>query len=139
MVPFALIGITGGLLAFDVPFGFMALLGAMSLAGQMIRNAIVLVDQIGIDRASGLDTYEAVVQSAMSRLRPVMLSAGTAALGVIPLLQDVFWVGLAVTMMGGLAVGTVLIMIMVPVLYAIFFRARPAEQNRDRPAVGLPA
>ena len=111
MVPFALIGITGGLLGFDVPFGFMALLGAMSLAGQMIRNAIVLVDQIGIDRASGLDTYEAVVQSAMSRLRPVMLSAGTAALGVIPLLQDVFWVGMAVTMMGGLAIGTVLIMI----------------------------
>jgi multidrug efflux pump subunit AcrB len=139
MVPFALIGITGGLLVFDVPFGFMALLGAMSLAGQMIRNAIVLVDQIGIDRASGLDTYEAVVQSAMSRLRPVMLSAGTAALGVIPLLQDVFWVGLAVTMMGGLAIGTLLIMILVPVLYAILYRAHPLEQDRDQPGVEIAA
>jgi multidrug efflux pump subunit AcrB len=139
MVPFALIGITGGLLVFDVPFGFMALLGAMSLAGQMIRNAIVLVDQIGIDRASGLDTYEAVVQSAISRLRPVMLSAGTAALGVIPLLQDVFWVGLAVTMMGGLAIGTLLIMILVPVLYAILYRAHPLEQDRDQPGVEIAA
>jgi multidrug efflux pump subunit AcrB len=117
----------------------MALLGAMSLAGQMIRNAIVLVDQIGIDRASGLDTYEAVVQSAMSRLRPVMLSAGTAALGVIPLLQDVFWVGMAVTMMGGLAIGTLLIMILVPVLYAILYRAHPLEQDRDQPGVEIAA
>jgi multidrug efflux pump subunit AcrB len=137
MVPFALIGITGGLLAFDVPFGFMALLGAMSLAGQMIRNAIVLVDQIGIDRASDLDPYEALIQSAMSRLRPVMLSAGTAALGVIPLLQDVFWVGLAVTMMGGLAIGTVLIMILVPVLYAIFYRVHRPATGRQQLALGL--
>jgi multidrug efflux pump subunit AcrB len=138
VIPFALIGITAGLLAFDVPFGFMALLGAMSLAGMMIKNAIVLLDQIGIDRASGLPAYEAVVQSAMSRLRPVMLAAGTTVLGVIPLLQDVFWVGMAVTIMGGLAVGSLLTMIMVPVFYAIFFRVHPVEQDRDRPAVELP-
>ena len=105
----------------------------------MIRNAIVLGRSIGIDRASGLDTYEAVVQSAMSRLRLVMLSAGTAALDVIPLLQDVFWVGMAVTMMGGLAIGTLLIMIMVPVLYAILYRAHPLEQDRDQPAVEVAA
>ena len=139
VIPFALIGITAGLLAFDVPFGFMALLGAMSLAGMMIRNAIVLLDQIGIDRASGLDTHEAVVQAAMSRLRPVMLAAETTVLGVIPMLQDVLWVGMAVTIMGGLAIGMVLTMIVVPVLYAIFFRAHPLEQDRDRPAVGLAA
>jgi len=66
----------------------------------------VLIDQIGIERASGLDAYEAVVQSAMSRLRPVMLAAGTTVLGVIPLLQDVFWIGMAVTNMGGLAFGS---------------------------------
>jgi multidrug efflux pump subunit AcrB len=139
VIPFALIGITAGLLAFNVPFGFMALLGAMSLAGMMIKNAVVLLDQIGIDRASGLDTYEAVVQSAMSRLRPVMLAAGTTVLGVIPMLQDVFWVGMAVTIMGGLAIGSLLTMIMVPVLYAIFFRAHPLEQDRDRPAVEVAA
>jgi multidrug efflux pump subunit AcrB len=134
MVPFALIGITAGLLGFDVPFGFMALLGAMSLAGQMIRNAIVLVDQIYIDRESGLDAYDAVIHAAMSRLRPVMLSAAAAALGVIPLLQDVFWVGLAVTMIGGLAVGTVLIMILVPVLYTILYQADRPEVSHDLPA-----
>lgn len=138
MVPFALIGITAGLLAFDVPFGFMALLGAMSLSGQMIRNVIVLVDQIGIDRASGLDAYEAVIQSAMSRLRPVMLGVATTVLGVIPLLQDVFWVGMAVTIMGGLSMGAVLIMILVPVLYAIFYRVHPVEQDREQPAAGFP-
>lgn len=132
-IPFALIGITAGLLALDVPFGFMALLGAMSLAGMMIKNAVVLLDQIGIDRAAGLDTYEAVVQSAMSRLRPVMLAAGTTVLGVIPLLQDVFWVGMAVTIMGGLAFGSLLTMILVPVLYATLYRADRTEVSRDRP------
>jgi multidrug efflux pump subunit AcrB len=138
VIPFALIGITAGLLAFDVPFGFMALLGAMSPAGMMIKNSIVLLDQIGIDRASGLNPYEAVVQSAMSRLRPVMLAAGTTVLGVIPMLQDVFWVGMAVTIMGGLTIGSLLTMIMVPVLYAILYRVHPAEQVREQPAAGSP-
>ncbi|NJO37307.1 MAG: efflux RND transporter permease subunit [Rhizobiales bacterium] len=134
VIPFALIGITAGLLAFDVPFGFMALLGAMSLAGMMIKNGVVLLDQIGIDREAGLDAYEAVVQSAMTRLRPVMLAAGTTVLGVIPLLQDVFWVGMAVTIMGGLAVGSLLTMIMIPVLYAILYRADRPEVSHDQPA-----
>jgi multidrug efflux pump subunit AcrB len=105
----------------------------------MIKNGVVLLDQIGIDREAGLDAYEAVVQSAMSRLRPVMLAAGTTVLGVIPMLQDVFWVGMAVTIMGGLAIGSVLTMILVPVLYAIFFRAHPLEQVRDQPAVEVAA
>jgi multidrug efflux pump subunit AcrB len=139
MVPFALTGITAALLAFDVPFGFMALLGAMSLAGQMIRNAIVLVDQIGLEREAGLDAYEAVIQSAMSRLRPVCLSVATTVLGVIPLLQDVFWVGMAVTIMGGLAVGTVLIMILVPVLYAIFYRVRRPRVREEARTPALAA
>jgi multidrug efflux pump subunit AcrB len=138
-IPFALIGITTGLLAFDVPFGFMALLGAMSLAGMMIKNAIVLLDQIGIDRAAGMAAYDAVVEAAMSRLRPVMLAAGTTVLGVIPLLQDIFWVGMAVTIMGGLAFGSLLTMILVPVLYAILYRAHPEGQARARPAVEVAA
>lgn len=133
VIPFALIGITAGLLGFDVPFGFLALLGAMSLAGMMIKNAVVLIDQIGIDRASGLDTYGAIVQSAMSRLRPVMLAAGTTVLGVIPLLQDVFWVGMAVTIMGGLTIGSIITMILVPILYAIFFRAHPLKASSGGP------
>jgi multidrug efflux pump subunit AcrB len=105
----------------------------------MIRNAVVLLDQISIDRASGLDAYEAVVQSAMSRLRPVTLGASTVVLGVIPLLQDVFWVGMAVTIMGGLAVGTVLTMIVVPVLYVIFYRAHSPEGSDDQLAPGVAA
>ena len=121
-IPFALIGITAGLLAFDVPFGFMALLGAMSLAGMMIKNAIVLLDQINLELAAGESSYEAVMNAAMSRLRPVVLAAATTVLGVIPLLQDVFWVAMAVTIMAGLTFGTVLTMILVPVFYTIFYK-----------------
>jgi multidrug efflux pump subunit AcrB len=121
-VPFAMIGITTGLLAFNAPFGFMALLGAMSLMGMMIKNAIVLLDEVNINLHAGMQQYEAVVISAQSRLRPVVLAAATTVLGVIPLLQDVFWVGMAITIMAGLAFGTVLTMIVVPVLYCMFYK-----------------
>ncbi len=122
VIPFAAIGVTVGLLVTDQPFGFLALLGAMSLAGMMIKNAIVLLDQINIERAQGKKPYDAVVTACVSRLRPVMLAAGTTVLGVIPLLQDVFWVGMAVTIMFGLAFGSLLTMVLLPVLYSIFYR-----------------
>ena len=122
LIPFALIGITLGLLVFDQPFGFLALLGAMSLVGMMIKNSIVLLDQINIEQAEGKGPYEAVVISALSRLRPVALAAGTTILGVIPLLQDVFWIAMAVTIMAGLAFGTVITMIFLPVLYCTFYK-----------------
>ncbi len=126
-IPFVMIGITAGLLGTGAAFGFVALLGAMSLAGMMIKNAIVLLDEVNLNLERGLDRYESVVQAALSRLRPVGLAAGTTVLGVIPLLQDVFWIGLAVTVMAGLAFGTVLTMVLVPVLYAMLFRvAAPA-------------
>jgi multidrug efflux pump subunit AcrB len=121
-IPFALIGITLGLLVFDVPFGFVALLGAMSLAGMMIKNAVVLLDQVNINLADGVQSYDAVIEAAVSRLRPVMLAAATTVLGVIPLLQDVFWIGLSVTLMAGLTFGSILTMVIVPVLYATVFR-----------------
>jgi multidrug efflux pump subunit AcrB len=121
-VPFAMIGITTGLLSFNAPFGFMALLGAMSLMGMMIKNAIVLLDEVNINLANGMAQYDAVVIAALARLRPVVLAAATTVLGVIPLLQDVFWVGMAITIMAGLAFGTVLTMIVVPVLYCMFFK-----------------
>ena len=123
-IPFAAIGITAGLLGTGTPFGFLALLGAMSLAGMMIKNSIVLLDQINLELAEGKAPYEAVVDSALSRLRPVVLAAATTVLGVIPLLQDLFWVGLAVTVMAGLTFGTVLTMIVVPVYYAILYRIK---------------
>jgi multidrug efflux pump subunit AcrB len=121
-VPFAMIGITTGLLAFNAPFGFMALLGAMSLMGMMIKNAIVLLDEVNINLSEGMEQYDAVVIAALARLRPVVLAAATTVLGVVPLLQDVFWVGMAITIMAGLAFGTVLTMVVVPVLYCFFFK-----------------
>lgn len=105
-----------------MPFGFVALLGAMSLAGMMIKNAIVLLDEINFNLGQGLNPYESTVRAAQSRLRPVVLAAATTVLGVIPLLQDVFWVGLAVALMAGLSVGTLLTMVLVPVFYCTFYR-----------------
>ena len=107
-LPFAFIGISFGLLGSGAAFGFVALLGAMSLIGMIIKNAVVLLDQLNIELAEGKSQYDAIVQSCLSRLRPVGLAAATTVLGVIPLLQDVFWVGLGVTIMAGLAFGTIL-------------------------------
>ena len=121
-VPFALIGIVAGLLIFDIPFGFVALLAGMSLVGMMIKNAIVLCDEIRLNIDRKLEPYDAIVQAGLSRTRPVVLAAATTVLGVIPLLQDGFWVGLAVTIMAGLSFGTVLTLVLVPTLYATIYR-----------------
>ena len=117
-IPFAIIGITAILLPTQVPFGFMALLGAMSLAGLMIKNAIVLIDEINANKTAGKGPYDAVVNAGLSRVRPVVLGAITTILGVAPLLQDAFWISMAMTIMAGLTFGTVLTMILVPVLYS---------------------
>jgi len=123
-LPFIVIGIVAGLFPTGTPFGFLALLGAMSLIGMMIKNAIVLLDQINININEGMERYEAVMNSAVSRLRPVGLAAATTVLGVIPLLQDPFWIGLAITVMSGLTFGTLLTMILVPVLYATLYQIK---------------
>jgi multidrug efflux pump subunit AcrB len=122
VIPFAMIGVTIGLVVTGQPFGFLALLGAMSLVGMMIKNAIVLLDEVNLEKRQGKSDYHAVVDAAASRLRPVLLAAATTVLGVMPLLSDVFWVAMAVTIMFGLAFGTVLTMILIPVLYACFYR-----------------
>ncbi|UCC29630.1 MAG: efflux RND transporter permease subunit [Phycisphaerales bacterium] len=128
-IPFAIIGVTAILLPTQTPFGFMALLGAMSLAGLMIKNAIVLIDEIHANKALGKSPYDATVQAGISRLRPVLLGAGTTILGVIPLLQDAFWVSMSMTIMAGLTFGTVLTMVLVPVLYAALHRIRPPASD----------
>jgi multidrug efflux pump subunit AcrB len=122
VIPFVMIGITGGLLLTQTPFGFIALLGAMSLSGMMIKNAVVLLDEVNANLGKGLTPYNAVIEAAVSRLNPVVNAAGTTVLGVLPMLQDVFWVALAVTIFFGLIVGTVLTMVMVPTLYALLYR-----------------
>ena len=127
-IPFALIGITAGLLLTDIPFGFMALLGAMSLAGMMIKNSIVLLDQINLELAAGKGPYDAVMDTAVSRLRPIALAAATTVLGVVPLLQDPFWMSMGATIMAGLTFGTILTMVVVPVMYACFYRV-PSPQS----------
>lgn len=131
VIPFVMIGITPGLLVTGTPFGFIALLGAMSLSGMMIKNVVVLLDEINANLARGLAPYDAVVEGAVSRLSPVVNAAGTTALGVLPMLQDVFWVALAVTIFFGLIVGTVLTMVLGPTLYALFYRiaAPPARES----------
>ncbi|RLA12024.1 MAG: AcrB/AcrD/AcrF family protein, partial [Gammaproteobacteria bacterium] len=127
VIPFVTIGITFGLLTTQVPFGFIALLGAMSLSGMMIKNSVVLLDQVNINIAAGMDSYTAVIEAAVSRLRPVANAAATTVFGMAPLLTDVFWVSMAVTIMFGLAFGTLLTMVLVPVLYAMLFKLRPPD------------
>jgi multidrug efflux pump subunit AcrB len=123
-VPLSIIGVTAGLLLLKQPFGFMSLLGLMSLAGMLIKNAIVLIDQIDIELASGKPGFQAIVDSGVSRLIPVSMAALTTVLGLIPLLADAFFISMAVTIMFGLTFATFLTLLFVPVLYAMFFKIR---------------
>jgi multidrug efflux pump subunit AcrB len=123
VVPLALIGVTVGLLSTGQPFGFMSLLGFLSLMGMLIKNAIVLIDEINLQSGEGKDLMSAILDSGTSRLRPVALAASTTALGMIPLLFDAFFVAMAVTIIAGLMFATLLTMVVVPVLYATFYKA----------------
>jgi multidrug efflux pump subunit AcrB len=124
VVPLAVIGVTVGLLTTKQPFGFMALLGFLSLSGMLIKNAIVLVDEINTQRGQDKPAIDAVVGSAVSRLRPVAMAAATTVLGMAPLFPDAFFVSMAVTIAFGLSFATVLTMVVVPVLYATMFGIR---------------
>jgi multidrug efflux pump subunit AcrB len=128
-LPFGLSGIVAGLLIFDMPFGFVALLGAMSLGGIMMRNSVVLLETVDHLLAEGKTRYEAIIESAISRARPVSVSAATSGLGLIPLLGDVFWSSMAAAMLCGLMVGTVLTLVVAPVLYATLFGVRPPHSG----------
>jgi len=125
-VPLAVIGVTLGLLIANQPFGFMALLGLLSLMGMLIKNAIVLIDEINLQFGEGKRLETAIIDSGVSRLRPVLMAASTTALGMIPLIFDAFFVAMAVTIIAGLMFATGLTMIVVPVLYATFYRDKEA-------------
>jgi len=125
-VPLAVIGVSVGLLLANEPFGFMALLGFLSLSGMLIKNAIVLIDEINIEGSQGRAPLEAVLNAGVSRIRPVSMAAGTTVLGMLPLFSDPFFVGMAVTIIGGLSFATVLTLVVVPVLHATFYRI-PAD------------
>ncbi|MCQ4317139.1 efflux RND transporter permease subunit [Stutzerimonas zhaodongensis] len=127
VVPMALCGVTLGLLVTGQPFGFMALLGLLSLTGMLIKNAVVLVDEIDRQIADEVPRLTAIVEASASRLRPVMMAAGTTVLGMVPLLFDPFFANMAVTIMGGLGFATLLTLLAVPCLYLLFMRVKPEE------------
>ncbi|MBC8795175.1 efflux RND transporter permease subunit [Shewanella algae] len=122
-VPLALIGVTVGMLVTNQPFGFMALLGFLSLIGMLIKNAIVLVDEINLEQSQGKSLIDSILDSGVSRLRPVAMAALTTALGMIPLIFDAFFVSMAITIISGLIFATALTMIVLPILYALVFKA----------------
>jgi multidrug efflux pump subunit AcrB len=127
-VPLGLIGVTVGLLVMGQPFGFIALLGMLSLMGMLIKNAIVLIDQIDLEIRQGKGRYDAILDSAVSRTRPVMMAAATTVLDMMPLVFDAFYVSMAVTIMFGLTFAAVLTLLVVPVFYAIIFRISCPEK-----------
>jgi multidrug efflux pump len=122
--PLGLIGVTLFLLAFRQPFGFVAMLGVIALSGMIMRNSIILVDQIEQDLKAGHPPWDAVIESAVRRFRPIMLTAAAAILAMIPLSRSNFWGPMAIAIMGGLLVATVLTLLFLPALYAAWFRVR---------------
>ena len=133
VVPLALIGVVVGLLVTGFPLEFMGILGLLSLSGLLIKNAIVLVDQTDFEIREGTPRFDAVVDAAASRVRPVMMGALTTVLGVIPLFFDAFFQSMAVVLVFGLSFATILTLIIIPVLYAMFFRIR-TDEVRDASA-----
>lgn len=135
-IPLAFSGAILGLLAFGAPFGFMPLLGLLSLAGIITNNGIVLIDSIERNRQGGTSTYDAIVQAAVSRLRPILLMTITTIPGLMPLIvwRDPLFYGLAIVIAGGVLIGTVLTLIITPVMYSLLFRA-PAPANAPSKAV----
>ncbi|MCB5200085.1 efflux RND transporter permease subunit [Loktanella sp. TSTF-M6] len=140
IVPMAINGVAIGLLLSNIPFSFTALLGLLSLSGMLIKNAIVLVEEIDAQKAEGLPQHEAIVTASVSRLRPVVLAAATTILGMVPLLSDSFFAAMSVTIMGGLGFASVLTLVGVPVLYHTYLRKeRIADKKAADGAVPAPA
>jgi len=132
--PLGIAGVAAALLLLDRPFGFVALLGVIALMGMIMRNSVILIDQIEQDRARGVPTWTAIVESAVRRFRPIVLTAAAAVLAMIPLSRSVFWGPMAVAIMGGLIVATVLTLLALPAMYAAWFRVRPPESEAVAPA-----
>ncbi len=128
--PLGMAGVAGALLVLDRPFGFVALLGVIALMGMIQRNSVILIDQIEQDRAAGMAPWQAIVESAVRRLRPIVLTAAAAVLAMIPLSRSIFWGPMAVAIMGGLVVATALTLLALPAMYAAWFRIERPNQAR---------
>jgi multidrug efflux pump len=124
--PLGLIGVALALLLFRQPFGFVAMLGTIALGGMIMRNTVILVDQIEQDIHAGEPPWVAIREATVRRFRPIMLTAAAAMLAMIPLTRNVLWGPMAFAIMGGLLVATVLTVLFVPALYAAWFRVKPA-------------
>ncbi|MEY3706775.1 MAG: hypothetical protein RL585_1332 [Pseudomonadota bacterium] len=122
--PLGIVGVAGALLLFSKPFGFVAMLGTIALGGMIMRNTVILVEQIRIDREQGAPAWQAVRESAVRRFRPIVLTAAAAILAMIPLSRDVLWGPMALAIMGGLLVATLLTLLVVPALYVRFYRVK---------------
>ena len=122
--PLGMAGVAAALLLLNRPFGFVALLGVIALMGMIQRNSVILIDQIEQDRARGVPAWDAIVEAAVRRMRPIVLTAAAAVLAMIPLSRSVFWGPMAVAIMGGLIVATVLTLLALPAMYAAWFRVR---------------
>jgi multidrug efflux pump subunit AcrB len=133
--PLGMIGVSLALLTTRKPFGFVALLGIFALIGMIIRNSVVLIMQIRDNEKAGIGRYEAIVNATMHRMRPILLTASAAILGLIPIAGTVFWGPMAFAMMGGLLVATVLTLIFMPALYAAWYRVTPAGEDAKIAAV----
>ena len=128
--PLGIAGVAGALLLLDRPFGFVALLGVIALMGMIMRNSVILIDQIEQDRARGIPAWTAIVEAAVRRFRPIVLTGAAAVLAMIPLSRSVFWGPMAVAIMGGLIVATVLTLLSLPAMYAAWFRVRAPGVER---------
>jgi multidrug efflux pump subunit AcrB len=137
--PLGLIGAATALIVFHAPFGFVAILGVIALAGIIMRNSVILVDQIRQDTAQGIDVFDAIVGSAVRRFRPIALTAAAAVLALIPLAQSPFWGPMALAMMGGIVAATVLTMTFLPALYALSFRVRRGPVKAEAKIASLEA
>ena len=134
--PLGLAGVAAALLLLNRPFGFVALLGVIALMGMIMRNSVILIDQIEQDRANGVPAWDAVVESAVRRMRPIVLTAAAAVLAMIPLSRSVFWGPMAVAIMGGLVVATVLTLLALPAMYAAWFKVRRESAAPDPALTG---
>ncbi len=129
VAPMGVIGVVAALLLADKPLGFVAILGVLALMGMIARNSVILIDQIENDKAKGLHPWNAVIDATTHRVRPILLTASAAILGMIPIAPTVFWGPMAYAIMGGLAVATVLTLVFLPALYVAWFRIRRPESD----------
>ena len=139
VAPMGLIGVVAALLLADKPLGFVAILGVLALNGMIARNSVILIDQIKKEEAAGLHPWDAVVEAASIRLRPILLTASAATLGMIPIAPTVFWGPMAYAIMGGLAVATVLTLVFLPALYVAWFRIKEPARATSQSTAAMAA